>query len=128
MKYEVRGTLLGFDEMLNVEIHKIDEMFSTMTDCENEKVTFTIVNPFELREYSFDLPSDIKVLLDIQETSKIEIYNIVVIDKNLEESTVNFLAPILVNTDNKKIAQVVLNSQKHPEFGMAESIKSFYKE
>jgi flagellar assembly factor FliW len=38
---------------------------------------------------------------------------------------VNFLAPIIVNNDNKTVAQAVLNKQSHPELGMAETIKSF---
>ena len=125
VSYEVKGKILGFEDTLKVEIHKIDELFATMQDAQNEHISFTIVNPFLLREYSFDLPMDVKVLLEINEKSKVLIYNIVVINSNLEDSTVNFLAPIIVNEENKKIAQAVLKGAKHPDFGMAESIKSF---
>jgi len=48
-----------------------------------------------------------------------------VLQEPLENTTINFLAPIIVNNDNNLIAQAVLNAQEHPEFGMAESIKSF---
>jgi len=125
MSYDVRGHILGFEDINKVEIKEIDELFSTITDSENENISFTIVNPYLLREYSFDLPTDIRVLLDIKEGSKITVHNIVVINQKLENSTINFLAPIIVNHDNNKIAQVVLNSKKHPDFGMAEVIKSF---
>ncbi len=125
MSYEVRGTILGFEDTLNVEINEIDELFSTMQDTNDSNISFTLANPYALREYSFDLPSDIKALLHITSDSSVSVYNIVVIQKPLENSTINFLAPIIVNNDNKKIAQAVLNSNKHPEFGMAESIKSF---
>ena len=127
MSYSVKGNILGFENTLNVKIHEIDELFSTMQDMNNEGISFTIVNPYLLREYSFDLPLDIKVILDINEKSNVSVYNIVVIQDPLENSTVNFLAPIIVNNDNKQIAQAVLNPKKHPEFGMAESIKSFKK-
>ena len=123
--YEVRGNILGFEDTLNVEINEIDELFLTIQDADNRDISFTIVNPYSLREYSFDLSSDIKVILDINEKSNISVYNVVVIQKPLENSTINFLAPIVVNNDNKKIAQAVLNPKKHPEFGMTESIKSF---
>ncbi len=124
-KYEVKGQILGFEKIVNIEIHEIDDLFSTMQDADNSEISFTIANPYSLREYSFDLPSDIKILLDINEKSNVSVYNIVVIQKSLENSTINFLAPIIVNSDNNKIAQAVLDSKKHPEFGMAESIKSF---
>lgn len=124
-KYEIKSSILGFEDIKHIEIHEIDDFFSTMQDTDNKDISFTIVNPYQLREYSFDLPSDIKVLLDINETSKIKVYNIVVIQKPLEESTINFLAPIIINDDNKKIAQAILNKTSHPEFGMAETIKSF---
>ncbi len=127
MSYEVKSRILGFENMLNVEIHEVDELFSTMIDKNSKEISFTMINPYSLREYSFDLPSDIKVLLDINEKSNISVYNIVVIQKPLEDSTVNFLAPIIVNNDNKMVAQAVLNKKNHPEFGMGEKIKSFKK-
>jgi flagellar assembly factor FliW len=125
MSYEVKGSILGFEDTLNVTISEIDELFSSMQDVDNENISFTLVNPYALREYSFDVPSDIKVLLEIKEDSNISVFDVLVIQKPLENSTINFLAPIIVNNDNKKVAQAVLNPKKHPEFGMAESIKSF---
>jgi len=74
------------------------------------------------------LPVDIKVLLEINEKSTISVYNILIIQKPLEKSTINFLAPILINHDNNKLAQVVLEPRQNPDFGMAESIESFRKE
>jgi len=124
-KYDVKGSILGFENTLKVELNEIDELFSTIIDADNKDISFTVANPYSLREYSFDVPSDVKILLDITDKSNISVYNIVVIQKPLENSTVNFLAPILVNNDNKKIAQIILNKKRHPDFGMAESIKSF---
>ncbi len=125
MSYEVRGNILGFEDMSKVEINEVDELFSTIQDLDNENISFTIANPYNLREYSFDLPSDVKVILEITPDSKVSVYNIVVIQKPLENSTVNFLAPIIINHDNNKIAQAVLDPKRHPEFGLCESIKSF---
>jgi len=124
-KYEVKGSILGFEEMLNIEIHEIDDMFLTMQDMDNKDISFTMLNPYMLREYSFDLSPSLKILLEINKESNVSVYNIVLIQKPLENSTINFLAPIIVNNDNNKIAQDVLDPKRHPEFGMAESIKSF---
>jgi flagellar assembly factor FliW len=125
MSYDIRGELLGFPDTHTVEIIEVDELFSTLKDTENDNISFTIVNPYALREYSFDIPSDIKILLEITEKSKISVYNILIIQKPLGRSTINFLAPIIVNHDNNKLAQIVLDPQRHPDFGMTESIESF---
>ncbi|MCW8837128.1 MAG: flagellar assembly protein FliW [Thiovulaceae bacterium] len=125
MSYEVKGQILGFENTVNVDIHEVDELFSTMIDADNENISFTMVNPYILREYSFDLPTSLKILLNIKENSKVNVYNIVVIQEPLEKSAINFLAPIVVNEDNKTVGQAVLDSNTHPNFGMAESIESF---
>ena len=128
MTFKVVGTILGFDTTKEVEILEIDELFATMKDCDNENITFTLANPYALREYSFDVPTDVRVILEMSETSKVSVYNIMVIRDPLETSTVNFIAPIIVNHDNNKLAQVVLDQKKYPDFGMAETLKSFVED
>jgi len=125
MSYQVKSEIVGFPETTEVTIHKIDELFSTMIDVNNENISFTIVTPYLLREYSFDVPAAIKVLLDITEESQLSVYNILVIQKPLEKSAINFLAPILINHDNKTLAQIILDPSKNRDFGMAETIDSF---
>jgi flagellar assembly factor FliW len=125
MVYEVTGSILGFENTKQVTISEIDELFSTMHDADNQYISFTIANPYVLREYSFDVPSEIRMALEIGEKSNVSVYNIVVIQKPLEDSTVNFLAPIIINHDNNKLVQIVLDKVRHPDFGMNEKIKSF---
>jgi len=125
MSYKVSAEILGFPETTNVELREIDELFSTLIDTNDENISFTVVNPYLLREYSFDIPSDIKVVLEITPESKLSVYNILVIQKPLEKSVINFLAPIIINHDNNKLAQVILDPNKHPDFGMAEVLESF---
>ncbi len=124
MIYDVRGELLGFPDTHTVTITEIDSLFSTLKDTNNDNITFTVVNPYALREYSFDIPIDLKILLDITDKSNLSVYNILIIQKPIEESYINFLAPIVINNDNKKLAQIVLEPRKHPDFGMTETIKS----
>ena len=125
MAYEIKGTLYGFDTTRDVEIKEIDPLFSTMVDVNDENISFTLVKPNLLRQYAFDLPSDVKALLEINEDSTVSVYNILVIQKPLEKSTVNFLAPIIINVDNNFAAQAILDPKKYPDYGMAESIESF---
>lgn len=127
MSYKVKSEIVGFPNISEVNITEIDELFSTMADTENENISFTIANPYLLREYSFDIPTSTKVLLDIKESSKLSVHNILVIQKPLENSTVNFLAPIIINHDNNTLAQCILDPNKNRDFGMAETIASFKK-
>ena len=128
MAYEVKGEILGFVNTKQVDINEIDELFSTMIDSQNKGISFTLVNPYMLREYSFDVPTETKNLLDINNNSKISVYNILLIQKPLEKSTINFLAPIIINHDNNTLAQIVLEPKQNPDYGMAETIESFRKE
>jgi len=128
MSYKVVGEILGFQDTKEVEVNAIDELFSKMTDINNDNISFILVNPYLLREYSFDVPLDIKTSLDIKDDSKISVYNILLIQKPLEKSTINFLAPIIINHDNNTFTQMVLEPKQNPDFGMAERIESFKTE
>ena len=124
MQYQVKSTILGFESVECVELNEIDELFSTLRSCDGS-VSFTLVNPYALREYSFNLPSAVRVLLDINEDSKVVVYNIAVIQDPLDESCINFLAPLIFNQDNATMAQAVLDVKNHPGLGLAEPIKKF---
>jgi flagellar assembly factor FliW len=124
MQYEVKSTILGFEKVECVELNEIDELFATLRSCDGD-VSFTVVNPYALREYSFDLPTTVRVLLDINENSKVVVYNIAVIQDPLDESCINFIAPLIFNQDNATMSQAVLDVKNHPGFGLAEPIKNF---
>ncbi|MDD2828906.1 MAG: flagellar assembly protein FliW [Sulfuricurvum sp.] len=125
MQYDVKSVILGFENITKVELNEIDEMFSTLKSCDESNIGFTVVNPYSLREYSFDVPTPIRILLDINENSKLLVYNIVIIQDPLDESCINFLAPLIFNQENGTMAQAVLDAVTHPDLGLAEPIKNF---
>lgn len=125
MQYNVKSTILGFDQISKVELNEIDDLFSTLKSYDETNTSFTVVNPYMLREYSFDVPKEIRELLDINEDSKVVVYNMVVVQDPLDESRINFLAPLIFNQSNGSMAQAVLDSDKHSEFGVAVSLKTF---
>jgi len=128
MAYEVKGEILGFANTKQIEIKEIDTLFSTMIDTEHEGISFTLVNPYMIRKYPFNIPEETKKLLNINDNSEISVYNILLIQKPLEKSTINFLAPIIINHDNNTLTQIVLEPKQNPDYGMAESIESFRKD
>ncbi len=126
MKFDMSTPLLGFEEIKQVELHKIDEVFMKMQSCEDENISFTLMNPYAVREYDFEVPDKIKEELGITTTSNLLIFNIVLIQSPIEDSIVNFVGPLVFNTDTKKVAQVIINDSK--EYGVAEKIASFLEE
>ena len=130
MEFEVKSPILGFENVLKMELQKIDDVFMKLYNVDSNHVpSFTLINPFVLRDYNFEVPTAIEVLLDINNESKdILIANIVVVYKEIKDSTINFLAPIIFNFSNKTMAQVVLDALKYPNYGINESISKYLKQ
>lgn len=126
MILDVKLPILGFENIHKIEFTKIDDNFASIKNIEDNGVpAFTLVNPYSLREYSFDVPTVARTLLEIGETSNMLVYCIMVLQNPLEQSLVNFLAPIVINTDTNTIGQIALDEGKYPELGMSERLQQF---
>lgn len=123
MKFDIRVPLLGFENVKQIELQKIDEIFMKMQSCEDENISFTLINPYVLREYDFEVPQNILDLLSITKESNLLILNIVLIQTPIEDSVVNFIGPLIFNTDTKQAVQIILSEQTN--YGVAEKISSF---
>jgi len=115
--------LLGFKDLKQVKLEKIDDIFMKMQSVEDEHISFTLIDPFVLKEYDFEIPTPMQELLEIDDNSNIIVQNIVLIQKPIEDSIVNFVGPILFNTDSKKVAQIILAESTN--YGVAEKISTF---
>lgn len=128
MEFEVKSPILGFESVRTVKLEKIDDLFMKLENAHADMPTFTLVNPFLLREYDFEVPLATKLLLDLKEDTNLLVLNIMIIHTPLENSTINFLAPVIFNFDNKTMGQVILESNRYPNYGLAEVISSFFSE
>ena len=124
MIFSVKSPILGFEHIKTMELIELDKFFVKLVSKDDE-TSFTMINPFALRSYEFDIPSYYEELMDIKESSQLRIYNIIVVALPLEKSTVNFVAPIVCNMDNMTLSQVVLDVTKYPQYGQAEMIENF---
>jgi len=125
MEFEVKSPLLGFEEITKMKLVKIDDVFMKLQAMnEKEHPTFTLVNPYVLREYTFDMPSLVIDALELKEDSNILILNIVVVQDPIASSTVNFAAPIIFNIDNNTMTQTILDTATN-DYGIAEPISNF---
>ncbi|EOI0467291.1 flagellar assembly protein FliW, partial [Campylobacter jejuni] len=78
-------------------------------------------------DYEFDIPTYYQELLSLTPESNMKIFNIVAIAKSIEESTVNFLAPVVINLDNNTMVQVILDTVNYPDFFQADQIANYIK-
>ncbi len=122
MKIKIVAPIFGFENIDEVFFEKIDDFFAKV---ESENISFTLVDPSRLREYSFDIPSFYKELLKIETIKDVKVYNIVIISSDIKKSTINFAAPIVINKKENLLAQIALDESTHKEFGVAESIAEY---
>lgn len=125
MKFDISLPLLGFENVKHVELQKIDDIFMKMQSTTDEHISFTLINPFILREYDFEVPQSIEDSIDATNDSNLLVLNVVLIQTPIEDSIVNFIGPIIFNTDNNKAAQLILSDSS--KYGVSEKISDFLK-
>lgn len=124
MQFDLKLPLLGFEAVTKMELQKLDEIFLRLESV-GDGPSFTLINPFALREYSFDIPSSLQALLGITPESNLLIYNIMILQTPIEKSTINFIAPLIFNTDNQTMAQIIVDNRS--DFGIAEPVEKYLK-
>lgn len=125
MKFDVCAPILGLEDVKQVSLEKIDDIFMKMQSLNNEHIAFTMIDPFVLRDYDFEIPTKTQELLEINENSNIIVLNVVLIQNPIEDSLINFIGPLVFNTNNNKAAQVILADSSN--YGVAEKVSTFLK-
>jgi len=127
MVFSIKSPIPGFDQVKEIELEKIDDFFMQLKS-KNDDTIFTLINPFMLREYDFEVPDYFKNLLELEEDSNTLVFNIMIVSTPIETSVVNFIAPLVFNTDKLLAAQVLLDNNKYKEFGILEKISDYLGE
>ncbi len=122
MKIKIVAPIFGFENIDEVLFENIDDFFAKI---ESENISFTLIDPSKLREYSFEIPDFYKELLKIEAMEDVRVYNTVIISSDIKKSTVNFAAPIVINKKENLLAQIALDESSHEGFGLAESISDY---
>lgn len=121
MIVEVVQPIFGFEHIYKYKFKKIDDFFYTI---ESGNISFTLIDSSMIIDnYHFDIPKKYKNSIDTK--NDIQVYNIVTILNPIEESTINFLAPILISKKENKLLQIVLDEKKYPNFSLRQPIKNF---
>ena len=122
MKLKIVLPILGFEEIEEARLEKIDDYFYEL-DCNG--ITFTLIDPSNLREYDFSISKTQQDALKIKDEKDVRVFNIVTIHNPIENSTINFLAPVIVNEKENLLAQIALDENRYKEYGLKEPIKKY---
>ncbi|MFI5360044.1 MAG: flagellar assembly protein FliW [Halanaerobiales bacterium] len=111
--------ILGFEEYQRYTIIRglEDEPFYWLQSLDEGELAFIMINPFQFfQDYSFNLPERVKEKLAVKEDSDLLINTIVVIDQETGDIRTNLKAPVIINGDNNKGAQVILEEDYPTRF------------
>ncbi len=115
--------ILGFEDSRQFILLDIpeNEFFKILQDVEREYVSFIVTDPFKFKEdYEMEVQDNELLKINIRKKEQIAMINIVTLSDVFEKSSMNLLAPIIMNTENRIGKQYVLSnvsySTKHPLF------------
>ena len=110
--------VLGFENHHDFVILDIFENhhFKILQSLKHPEIAFFIINPWDFfKDYEVDIPDEELAKIDIlpNKENNFALFNIVTLGQTFKESTANLLAPIIINLNNKKGKQFILNDQNY---------------
>ncbi|MGE7836033.1 flagellar assembly protein FliW [Viridibacillus arvi] len=87
--------------------------FVILQSIQQVEVGFVVAFPFLFKkDYAFDISKSDKKAIQVKSESDIITYSIVTLKDPFEDSTLNLLAPVLINIKEKLGKQIVLNDNE----------------
>jgi Uncharacterized protein conserved in bacteria len=123
IEYEENSTLdfetglPGFENIRKYIILNSPEeqsIFKWLQSVDEPALAFAIVNPFDIRkDYDFDICDEDEDFLGIDNAEDVAVYSILVVPEDLSKVSINLKAPIIINVQNRKGKQIVLDTDKY---------------
>ena len=112
--FEFVSPIIGFNGLKKYTIvdYKPDSPFKWLQSMEDMELAFpvTLCSFFGI-DYKFDIPDDEAEKLEIENADDVFVCNIANIpSSNPQGATINMLAPVVINLQNKKAMQVILKN------------------
>ena len=103
--------LPGFEEekeFIQLPLSEVSA-YQVMQSVNTAGLAFIITSPYAIMaDYSFELDESVIQALDINSDNEVAVFVIVSLKDTLENSTVNLKAPIVLNIENQKAKQIIL--------------------
>jgi len=88
--------------------------FMVLQSTSEAALAFIIINPFDFyQQYEVKLPDATIQKLAVEDPTQVAIYNILTVQSPFEKTTANLQAPLIVNLENKKAKQLILNDSAY---------------
>lgn len=107
--------LPGFPEYKQFILLSLDAdlPLALLQSTEEATIGFVVAFPFAFKQdYAFDLSEEDKEDLHIEKEEEVLTYSIVTLQETFVDSTINLLAPIVINANKKLGKQIVLQDSK----------------
>ncbi|MFJ7649024.1 flagellar assembly protein FliW [Lysinibacillus sp. NPDC097279] len=107
--------LLGLEEEREFVLLPIDAdlPLALLQSVQHVEIGFVVAYPFAFKkDYSFDISEEDREQLQIDKQEDVLPYAIVTMKETFQESTINLLAPVILNIDKKRGKQIVLQDNK----------------
>lgn len=102
--------ILGFEDCHRYVLMKVDgtSPFMYLQSVDDPDLTFVVTPPFWFRpDYQLSLSKDHLGMLGAQKPDQLAVYVIATVPQDPKKITVNLLAPLVINTQNRSGAQIV---------------------
>lgn len=110
--YQFDNGIPGFEHLQQFVLSEVEgEMpVRLMQSVEDENIAFLIASPFYFyRDYEWDLPDSVMQELELTDEKDVEVWSIITFNKDPKMSTINLLAPIILNTASKRGKQHIIH-------------------
>lgn len=118
---EFPNGLMGFENRTKFVLLNIPDnpYFKVLQDVEDSFIGFLVTNPWEFySDYDIIIPDEEIIRLEIQGEKDFMIYNIITVKASFKDSTVNLMAPVIINKNKNIGKQIIINDSiyhtKHP--------------
>lgn len=113
IQFSFQGSILGFGECDNFVLNAVEETpFAYLNSTENPELSFLVTSPFYwYRDYELQLNDLLKKRLETETAEDILVLSIVTIRDPQQASTINLLAPLIINVSGKVGLQHVFHTQ-----------------
>lgn len=106
----------GFESLKKYVIKEVglDSPFSILQSIEDKGIGFVIISPFMINDsYEIKLSEEVIENLNIEEEKDVALYALVTLNENIQNITANLKAPLVININNKKGEQYILDKDKY---------------
>ena len=107
----------GFENLKKFIILSLQENapFFVLQSIEEESIAFPILPTFEFfPDYDIEITEQQQRELQIESIEQVAVYSIVVIPEEIEKMTANLQAPLVININNRKGKQIILEKADYP--------------